>query len=159
MRRQSSGLVTAADKNSDIGVLFDVDFDFIVRKGCFQQGSTLNFSKKLQNFFCFNFKATPWSNNISSTNGTERTEIFFFVCLLLLDWPFFCMFWRPVFLYTCRCVFQTMTKYTRLQNKQQKYSVNMCKNGFPATPGPVSDWFKLKLSLHDIALKSGKKSS
>ena len=27
------------------------------------------------------------------------------------------------------------------------------KNRFPATPGPVSDWCKLKLSLHGVALK------
>ena len=31
MRRQSSGLVTAADENSAIGVLFDVDYDVIVK--------------------------------------------------------------------------------------------------------------------------------
>ena len=29
MRRQSSGLVTAADKNSDIRVPFDVDFELL----------------------------------------------------------------------------------------------------------------------------------
>ena len=45
MRGQSSGLVTAADKNPAIGVLFDVHYDVIVRKGCFQRGSTLKFLK------------------------------------------------------------------------------------------------------------------
>ena len=50
MRRQSSALVTAADKNSAIGVLFDVDYDVIVKKPCFQRGSTLNFLKNFRTF-------------------------------------------------------------------------------------------------------------
>ena len=45
MREQSSGLVTATNENNAIGVLFDIDYDVIVRKGCFQRGSTLNFLK------------------------------------------------------------------------------------------------------------------
>ena len=110
MRRQSSGLVTAADKNSDIGVLFDVDFDLIVSKGCFQQGGTLNFLKKLQNFFCFNFRATPWRAT-SSTNKkmlVERAgDLFYFVCLLLLAWPLFLYVLKAcvpkiLLLFTCR---------------------------------------------------------
>ena len=45
MRRQSSCLVSATNKNSAIGVLFDVHYDVIVRKYCFQRGSTLKFLK------------------------------------------------------------------------------------------------------------------
>ena len=45
MRRKSSALVMATNENSAIGVLFDIDYDVIVRKGCFQRGSTLNFLK------------------------------------------------------------------------------------------------------------------
>ena len=45
MRGQSSGLVMAADKNLAIGVLFNIHHDVIVRKGCFQRGSTLKFLK------------------------------------------------------------------------------------------------------------------
>ena len=45
MRGQSSDLVMATNKNSAIGVLFDVDYDVIVKKPCFQQGSTLKFLK------------------------------------------------------------------------------------------------------------------
>ena len=68
MRRQSSALVTTADKNSAIGALFDVDHDVIVRKCCFQRSNTLKFQKNFKNFICSNFGATPWSNNFSSTN-------------------------------------------------------------------------------------------
>ena len=52
MRGQSSGLVTAADKIPAIGVLFAVDYDVIVRKPCFQRGSTLKFLKNFRTFFC-----------------------------------------------------------------------------------------------------------
>ena len=45
MRRRSSALVAATSGNSAIGVLFDIDYDVIVRKGCFQRGSTLKFFK------------------------------------------------------------------------------------------------------------------
>ena len=45
MRERSSGLVMAANENSAIGVLFDIHYDVIVRKGCFQRGSTLKFFK------------------------------------------------------------------------------------------------------------------
>ena len=51
MRRQSSALVTTDDKNSAIGVLFDVDHDVIVRKLCFQRHNTLKFQKNCKNFF------------------------------------------------------------------------------------------------------------
>ena len=51
MRRQSSCLVTATNKNSAIGVLFDVDYDVIVKKPCFQQGSTLKFLKNFRTLF------------------------------------------------------------------------------------------------------------
>ena len=53
MRGQSSGLVTAADKIPAIGVLFAVDYDVIVRKPCFQRGTTHVF---LKNFRSFLFK-------------------------------------------------------------------------------------------------------
>ena len=53
MREQSSGLVTAADKIPAIGVLFAVDYDVIVRKPCFQHGTTHVF---LKNFRSFLFK-------------------------------------------------------------------------------------------------------
>ena len=53
MRGQSSGLVTAADKILAIGVLFAVDYDVIVRKPCFQRGTTHVF---LKNFRSFLFK-------------------------------------------------------------------------------------------------------
>ena len=52
MRRQSSALVTATDKNSAVGVLFAVDYDVIVRKPCFQRGSTLKFLKNFRTFYC-----------------------------------------------------------------------------------------------------------
>ena len=50
MRRKSSALVTATNNNSAIGVLFYIDYDVIVRKGCFQRGSTLNFLKNFRTF-------------------------------------------------------------------------------------------------------------
>ena len=53
MRGQSSGLVTAADKIPAIGVLFAVDYDVIIRKPCFQRGTTHVF---LKNFRSFLFK-------------------------------------------------------------------------------------------------------
>ena len=65
MRRQSSALVTAANKTSAIGVLFDVDYDVIVKKPCFQRGSTLKFLKNFRTLFFSNFRATPWSDNFS----------------------------------------------------------------------------------------------
>ena len=68
MRRQSSALVTATDKTSGIGVLFDVDHDVIVRKRCFQRCNILKFQKNFKNFFCSNFGAVPWSSDFSSTN-------------------------------------------------------------------------------------------
>ena len=58
-------MVTATNKSSAIGVLFDVDYDVIVKKPCFQRGSTLKFQKNFKNFFCSNFRATPWSDNFS----------------------------------------------------------------------------------------------
>ena len=61
-------LVTATNKNSAIGVLFDVDYDVIVKKPCFQRGSTLKFLKNFRTLFFSNFRATPWSNNFNSTN-------------------------------------------------------------------------------------------
>ena len=45
-------MVTAANKTSAIGVLFDVDYDVIVKKPCFQRGSTLKFLKNFRTFFC-----------------------------------------------------------------------------------------------------------
>ena len=45
-------MVTATNENSAIGVLFDVDYDVIVKKPCFQQGSTLNFLKNFRTFLC-----------------------------------------------------------------------------------------------------------
>ena len=68
MREQSSGLVTAADKNSAIGILFDVDHDVIVRMLSFQQGNALELLKNFGTLSWFHFKATPWSDNFSSTN-------------------------------------------------------------------------------------------
>ena len=53
MRGQSSGLVTAADKIPAIGVLFAVDYDVIVRKPCFQRGTTLKFLKYFRTLFFF----------------------------------------------------------------------------------------------------------
>ena len=58
----------AANQTSGIGVLFDVDYDVIVRNGCFQRGTTLKFLKYFKNFFYYNFWATPWSNDFLSTN-------------------------------------------------------------------------------------------
>ena len=77
MRRQSSALVTATDKNSAIGVLFDVDHDVIVRKRCFQRGITLKFLKYFKNFFYYNFWATPWSNDFLLTNKNGFQDLFF----------------------------------------------------------------------------------
>ena len=51
MMGQSSGLVMAADKISAIGVFFDVDYDVIVKKPCFQRGSTLKFLKNFRTLF------------------------------------------------------------------------------------------------------------
>ena len=45
MREPSSALVTAAHRNAVIGVLFDVDYDFIVRNRCFRYGNALRFLK------------------------------------------------------------------------------------------------------------------
>ena len=44
-------MVSATNKNSAIGVLFDVDHDVIVKYPCFQRGSTLNFLKNFRTFF------------------------------------------------------------------------------------------------------------
>ena len=63
MRRQSSCLVSATNKNSAIGVLFDVDYDVIVKKPCFQRGSTLKFLKNFRTLFLSYFTATPWSED------------------------------------------------------------------------------------------------
>ena len=41
----------AANQTSAIGVLFDVDYDVIVRNGCFQRGTTLKFLKYFRTFF------------------------------------------------------------------------------------------------------------
>ena len=51
MRRQSLAFVTAANKTSAIGILFDVDYDVIVKKPCFQQGSTLKILKNFRTLF------------------------------------------------------------------------------------------------------------
>ena len=51
IRGQSSGLVTATHKNSATGVIFDVEYNFIVRKPCFQRGSTLKFLKNFRTLF------------------------------------------------------------------------------------------------------------
>ena len=51
MRSPSSALVMAANQTSAIGVLFDVDYDVIVRNGCFQRGTTLKFLKYFRTFF------------------------------------------------------------------------------------------------------------
>ena len=51
MRSPSSALVMAANQTSGIGVLFDVDYDVIVRNGCFQRGTTLKFLKYFRTFF------------------------------------------------------------------------------------------------------------
>ena len=40
------------NKNLAIGVLFDVDYDVIVKKPCFQRGSTLNSLKNFRTFYC-----------------------------------------------------------------------------------------------------------
>ena len=68
MRETSSALVTATHGNAAIGVLFDVDYDFIVRKPCFQRGTTLKFLKYFRTLFFSKFRATPWSDNFSSAN-------------------------------------------------------------------------------------------
>ena len=44
-------MVTATDKNSAIGLLFDVDYEVIVKKPCFQRGSTLKILKNFRTFF------------------------------------------------------------------------------------------------------------
>ena len=41
----------AANQTSAIGVLFDVDYDVILRNGCFQRGTTLKFLKYFRTFF------------------------------------------------------------------------------------------------------------
>ena len=77
MRSPSSALVMAANQTSAIGVLFDVDYDFIVRNGCFQRGTTLKFLKYFKNFFYYNFWATPWSNDFLSTNKNGFQDLLF----------------------------------------------------------------------------------
>ena len=75
MRRQSSCLVTATNKNSAIGVLFDVDHDVIVRKCCFQRHNTLKFQKNFKNFFCYNFGAMPWIGLASGLASRARRDL------------------------------------------------------------------------------------
>ena len=55
MREQSSALVTATNGKAAIGVIFDVDYDFIVKKPCFQRGSTLKFLKNFRTFYFLKF--------------------------------------------------------------------------------------------------------
>ena len=111
MRSPGSALVMAANQTSAVDVLFDVDHDVIRQKWLFSARQYSKFFEKLQNFFCFNFRATPWSNNISSTNQKTLKEqagdLFYFVCLLLLAWPLFLYVLKAcvpkiLLLYTCR---------------------------------------------------------
>ena len=98
MRSPSSALVMAANQTSGIGVLFDVDYDVIVRNGCFQRGTTLKFLKYFKNFFYYNFWATPWSNDFLSTNKKWFEQSSFglnsggrsFFSFIFLE--FFCLF-------------------------------------------------------------------
>ena len=60
MRSPSSALVMAANQTSAIGVLFDVDYDVIVRNGCFQRGTTLKFLKNLWTFFLLILGQRHW---------------------------------------------------------------------------------------------------
>ena len=55
MREPSSALVTATHGNAVMGVIFDVDYDFIVRNRCFRHGNALRFLKKFCTFFLLNF--------------------------------------------------------------------------------------------------------
>ena len=68
MREQSSALVTATNGNAATGVIFDVDYDFIVRNRCFRHGNALRFLKNFGTLFFFHVGATPWSDNFYSTN-------------------------------------------------------------------------------------------
>ena len=80
-------MVTATHGNAVIGVLFDVDYDFIVRNGCFQRGTTLKFLKYFRTFFVSILGQRhgviilfePIRNGLS--NGGKYLEIYFlFVC-------------------------------------------------------------------------------
>ena len=89
MRRQSSCLVTATNENSAIGVLFDVDYDVIVKKPCFQRGSTLKFLKNFRTFSLLKFgqrhgviiSLQPIRNILEKLQETSKL-----VCLLVFAW-------------------------------------------------------------------------
>ena len=70
-------MVMAANQTSAIDVLFAIDYDVIVRNGCFQRGTTLKFLKYFKNFFYYNFWATPWSNDFLLTNKNGFQDLFF----------------------------------------------------------------------------------
>ena len=78
MRGRSSGLVTTANETSSFGVLFSADSDGIVRIPHSRRSYTYKNFKILLNSFLSNIEATPWSNNLNSTNQrkvVERWEI------------------------------------------------------------------------------------
>ena len=93
MREQSSALVTATNNNSAIGVLFYIDYDVIVRKGCFQRGSTLNF---LKNFRTFSVSILGQCHGvIISVKPISKRPRWREIYFPLYSWiSFFCLFWR-----------------------------------------------------------------
>ena len=102
MRGQSLGLVTAADKIPAIGVLFAVDYDVIVRKPCFQRGTTHVF---LKNFRSFLFKFFGQRHGvlillqpirIGPCSGGGRS------IFRSIPGIFFCLFWRHAFTHAHR---------------------------------------------------------
>ena len=93
MRSPSSGLVMAANQTSAVDVLFDVDHDVIRQKWLFSARKYSKFFEKLQNFFCFNFRATPCSTNFNSTNQEGLRGMAGDLYLT----HFCCLFWRRVY--------------------------------------------------------------
>ena len=97
MRRQSSALVTATDKTSGIGVLFDVDHEGIVRKYPFQRGSTLKFLKTSRTFFVL-ILGQRHGVIISGQPIKKGSTCYFFILKCGGKFIFFnifcCLFWR-----------------------------------------------------------------
>ena len=84
MRRQSSCLVSATNKNSAFGVLFDVDYDVIVKKPCFQQGSTLKFLKNFRTFFCERIHSVESSIPYVGMLTNSKYQIFVWMMFMTL---------------------------------------------------------------------------
>ena len=87
----------AANQTSAIGVLFDVDYDVIVRNGCFQRGTTLKFLKYFRTFFVSILGQSHGVLILFEPIKNGLRNLFLFWSVAVNPWGkslFFCLFWR-----------------------------------------------------------------